>query len=224
MSTVRSSKQKSKRLATKISHKSLLDTADGLKARRCLVAALEQQMWFFGCDAACADGNLLVHYGFRRHRLEDHPGQSSSYHFLWRSGGDLSLPATQVDLHGWCAGLHPLGDHGAEGGFLYVRARNRVGWYDAPTPPVPGAYDEEPAARRAFRTLGRCPESGFCRAAMRFLTWVEEYESWLECTCGSDYRRRCFERAPLPWLPPAEARGWFARYRQAISRHVSFPS
>ena len=94
----------------------------GLRVRRLLVAAMEQQMWFFGCDAACADGNLLVRYGFRRYRQEVQPGESSSYRFLWRPPAARDTPPAQVDLHGWCAGLHPLGGSRMEGGFLYVRA------------------------------------------------------------------------------------------------------
>lgn len=168
-------------------------------------------MWFFGCDAACADGNLLVRYGFHRYREAEHPGDSSRYRLRWCPAAGTGLPDAQVDLHGWCAGLHPLGTHRMEGGFLYTRDRNRLGWYDAPAPPVPGDYDS-----RVFHTLGRRPETGFCQAAARFLAWVSEYENWIEGTCGPRYRSRCFERAPLPWLPPFEGRAWLASYRQHL--------
>ena len=190
----------------------------GLRVRRFFVAAMEQQMWFFGCDAACADSNLLVRYGFERSRCDDHRGDSSCYRFRWRPrkmGGD-AVDAS-VDLHGWCAGLQPLGAESREGGFLYVRARNRVGWYDAPEPPAPGDYDDLPDARRAFRALGRRPEPGFCRAAARFLDWLEEYEDWIKASHGFRYRQRCFERAPQPWLPPERGRAWLSDYRQALS-------
>ena len=100
----------------------------GLRVRRFLVAAMEQQMWFFGCDAACADGNLLVRYGFRRYRWENHRGESSCYRFHWHPEVGSHDPTALVDLHGWCAGLHPLGASREEGGFLYVRSGNRVGW------------------------------------------------------------------------------------------------
>ena len=200
----------------------------GLRVRRFLVAAMEQQMWFFGCDAACTNGNLLVRYGFRRDRPEGHRGKSSRYRFLWQPAAAhyrLAGPAAEpfrVDLHGWCAGIHPE-RHGGAGGFLYVRAGSRLGWYDAPEPPAPGEYDDDPAAVRAFRLLGRDPESGFRRAVSLFLGWVEEYESWVERTCGLDYRRRCHARAPLPWLPPSEARGWLARYRREITPGAANP-
>ena len=190
----------------------------GLRVRRSLVAAMEQQMWFFGCDAACANGNLLVRYGFHRHRPEDCRGKSSRYQFLWRraAGSTVAgpgLPDARVDLHGWCAGAHHCKE-AAQGGFLYVRGGNRVGWYNAPQPPAPAEYDDDPRARHSFRLLGRHPEPGFRRNAALFLAWIEEYESWIEMTCGPDYRRRCFQRAPLPWLTPAEGRAWLARYRQ----------
>lgn len=220
MAIVRSPNQKSKLLATSPGQKSVPTAAVGLRVRRGLVAAMEQQMWFFGCDAACADGNLLVRYGFQRYRQEVQPGESSSYSFFWRPPADKNMPVAQVDLHGWCAALHPLGSHRTEGGFLYVRARNRIGWYDAVAPPAPGEYDEQAAARQAFRSLGRSPEAGFCRAAARFLGWIEEYEGWIEAACGPGYRRRCFGRAPLPWLPPNEARDWLGRYCQEITRFV----
>ena len=190
---------------------------EGLRVRRALIAAMEQQMWFFGCDAACADGNLLVGYGFQRYRRDVHRGESSCYRFLWRPTTGGIVPSAHVDLHGWCAGLHPAGTCRHEGGFLYVRARNRLGWYDASEPPGPGDYDDDPTSRRAFCSLGRRPEPGFCRAAARFLSWMEHYEDWIGTTCGSSYRRRCFERAPLPWLPPEEGRAWLAGYRREIT-------
>lgn len=174
-------------------------------------------MRFFGCDAACADGNLLVRYGFQRYRRETHRGESNCYRFLWRSKTGEDAPPAQVELHGWCAGLHPLGSRCRDGGFLYVHARNRVGWYDAPEPPAPGDYGDNPVARHTFRPLGRSPEAGFRRAASRFFGWVEEYESWVEATCGPNYRGRCHQRAPLPWLPPTEARAWLAAYRHDLS-------
>ncbi len=137
----------------------------------------------------------------------------------------------QMSVHqnGWCAGLHPVGVSRHQGGFLYVRARNRVGWYDAPAPPAPGEYDDQPVACRAFCPLGRGPEPGFCRVAAWFLGWVEEYEGWIEAACGPGYRRRCFERAPLPWLPPGEGRAWLASYRQELpvdpaSHSVNLPA
>lgn len=189
---------------------------DGLRVRRFLVGAMEQQMWFFGCDAACADGNLLVRYGFARYRREQHRGESSCYRFLWCPDPGQTVPVAQVDLHGWCAGLHPVGPGSPAGGFLYLRARNRLGWYDAPAPPAPGDHEDDPAARRSFRVLGRCPEAGFRRSAAHFLGWLEHYERWIEAACGPRYRQRCFERAPQPWLPPSDGRRWLARYRQDL--------
>ena len=200
----------------------------GLRVRRFLVAAMEQQMWFFGCDTTCADGNLLVRYGFKRYRLKGHRGETSRYRFHWRrsarvaAGCHDAVEDALVDLHGWCAGLH-RGTCGGRGGFLYVRAGNRLGWYDAPQPPAPGEYDDDPDARGAFRLLGPRPERGFCRAAALFFAWVDDYESWIERTCGPDYRRRCHGRAPLPWLSPMEARGWLARYRQELSLATANP-
>ncbi len=204
-------------MATTSSGRIVPTGAAGLKVRRFLAGALEQQMWFFGCDAACADGNLLVRYGFGRYRRESHRGESSCYRFRWHPKTRRDAPAAVVDLHGWCAGLHPVGASRREGGFLYVRAGNRVGWYDAPEPPAPGSYDDLPTARRAFHALGRTPEPGFCRAAARFLDWLEGYESWIEDACGCRYRQRCFDQAPLPWLPPERGRAWLAEYRQELS-------
>ena len=200
----------------------------GLRARRHLVAAMEQQMWFFGCDAACADGNLLVRYGFQRYRSGEHRGESSCYRFHWHLPPGASSDCCDagdacVDLHGWCAGFHP-GARCGWGGFLYVRAGNRLGWYDAPQPPAPGEYDDHPRGRRNFHLLGRRPGPGFCRVAGLFFGWVEEYEDWIERICGPDYRRRCHQRAPLPWLPPLDARGWLARYCEALTLATASPT
>lgn len=198
--------------------------ACGLRNRRSLAEAMEQQMWLFGCDAACADGNLLLRYGFERHVPAQPRGRSSCYRFRWRAADDRGTttgsPARPlVNLHGWCAGLHTHESTG-EGGFLYIRAGNRLGWFDAPEPPLPGDYDDQPAARRALRLLGRDPESGFRRVAGLFLRWLEEYEDWIEASCGSNYRRRCFERAPMPWLRPEEGRAWLINYREALATPV----
>ncbi len=163
-----------------------------------------------------------MRYGFGRYRIEDHRGKSSRYRFHWNpssrsaTGRHTAVPAV-VDLHGWCAGIY-ADSPGGPSGFLYVRAGNRLGWYRAPQPPDPGEYDDDPQARRAFRVLGRHPELPFCRVTALFLDWAEEYEIWIERTCGPDYRRRCHERAPLPWLPPAEARDWLACYRADLAR------
>lgn len=191
----------------------------GLRVRRFLIAALEQQMWFFGCDSACADGNLLVRYGFSRFRTGQHRGVSSRYRLLWRPSAVSEAPASQIDLHGWCAGLHRL-DASCEAGFLYVRGGTRIGWYEASEPPDPGQYDDH-FAPGVFHLLGRRPEPGFCRAAALFFRWVEEYERWIDLTCGPGYRQRCFACAPQPWLAPRDGRSWLTRYRETCLAAVN---
>lgn len=191
----------------------------GLRVRRFLIGALEQQMWFFGCDAVGRNGNLLERHGFRRCR-QDHPrGRSSCYRCEWTldaASAALAQTATvTVELHGWCAGLHINGGP-HQSSFLYARAGNRLGWINVPEHPAPGEYDDCASVRRSFCLLGRRPDEGFQRTAGLFLRWMEHYEAWVDATCGIHYRQRCHEMAPLPWLPPVSGRAWLRAYRTAL--------
>ncbi len=76
----------------------------GLRVRRFLIDALEQQMWFFGCDATGRNGNLLERHGFHRCR-QDHPrGRSSCYRCEWAlnaaNASLMGVAAATVELHG----------------------------------------------------------------------------------------------------------------------------
>lgn len=193
--------------------------AAGLRVRRFLIDALEQQMWFFGCDAVGPNGSLLERHGFRRCRQDLPRGRSSCYRCEWAlnpTAAALVKTATAtVELHGWCAGLHLDGGPCA-GSFLYARAGNRVGWLNTREHPAPGDYDACANVRRSFSLLGCRPEPGFQRTAALFLLWMEEYERWVDDCCGVRHRERCHQLAPLPWLPPAQGRSWLREYREAL--------
>lgn len=135
-----------------------------------------------------------MRHGFSRFRPENTTGASSRY------GLDLAGGGGRIELHGWCAGLY-----GAEGGFIYVRAGERIAFYEAPCPPEPGGYGSD-----CLHAPGRRPQPRYGRACAAFLAWLLAYEDWTIATFGSRYRARCHQLAPRPWLPPAEARRWLA--------------
>lgn len=169
-----------------------------------LVRGLEQHLWFLGQDTLDLKHNLLVRYGFRRYRIRGHGG-SNRYKMKWRS--------RTVDLHSFCVGMYST----KHDGFLYVRAHDKAYAYLGKKAPLPGRY------RKTFLMLPSNKESKerFFKASCEFLEWLEEYESWVDATCGKSYRRRCYRLYHRKWLSPAKARTWFKKYRKLGSGTVN---
>ena len=162
-----------------------------------LSRGLEQWLWFLGLDVRHPEGNLLTRHGFRKFKPQRSKG-SSRYQREWH--GDL------IDLHSFFVGVYPKNADG----FIFIRARYQCFIYTAPHPPCPGNYPED------FIFTTNTDESirRFHAAAARFLGWLEEYEQWLDYTCGPDYRTSCYKAYHLKWQPPSKGRNWFSWFRE----------
>ena len=67
---------------------------------RDICARLQQEMFFWGCDAAYQEGNLLVQFGLARIARSHSGGEGSSrYRINWR-GGTVELPSGRKRVPG----------------------------------------------------------------------------------------------------------------------------
>ena len=166
--------------------------------RRSLVrdacGCLQQQMFFWGCDARHRSGNLLSGFGLMRiARTKNASEGSSRYRMDWGDG--------TVELHSFCAGWYPRSGDGV----VFIRNREHLYSCTGDEPLTPGAYEDERHRGTDADTMLQT-----CRP---LLEWVAEYEQWIETRTPGDYRRNCWMKllsrmGGRPWLPPAEAKTW----------------
>lgn len=178
-----------------------LDLAPGVVSVRGwlndLTVGLGQQMFFWGRDVV-QGVNLLVSHGFERQPSTGLQG-TSCYRLPWRGG--------LLELHGACAGWYPSDPE--QPGFLFVRSDKRCYAHHLSKPVVPGRYDHDDLrAGKAKPVL---------TAARVFVSWLADYEAWIDSEKGPEYRREChgmFARLPTSrtWLPPDLARQWWDRF------------
>lgn len=159
---------------------------------------MNQQIWCWGRDIECPDGNLLVHFGFQR--LEKPPGSNAASLYL------LDIPTTaRIVLRGF--GVF-YGDERWGGLFLH-----RYAWSPRLTPaasllsPAWNADDLPELHAPRDDDFERCQ-----RLLLGLVDWIHQYEVRIVETKGIDYRRQSL----LPWKPkrgvviPAEelSRAW----------------
>lgn len=190
--------------------------------RRFAERMLGQQLWCWGRDIKFEGGNLLMQYGFRRHRAGAGKAGSTCYRFdsdsrhicLWgfgiffglrESGG---LYVSRFDYRPLWANLESLalGIHRAADLPPFSRPRNRGEWR---------------RAHRVFRAM---------------LAWIASYEGWVIREAGQVYRRQCVrdwlypvvrgDRMPAAWRA-LRGRGWDRRpdkWRTTLRRLCSDPT
>ena len=161
-----------------------------------LTRGLEQWLWFLGVDTRNPEGNLLVRNGFRKFKPPRTKG-SSRYQRKWR--GNL------IDLHSFFVGIYPE----RADGFIFIRARNQCFLFTDNQPPCPGDYPEDCIISADTDELTH----RFHTAASTFLSWLEEYEQWVDFTYGTNYRADCYDAYHLKWQPPTIGRNWFNCFR-----------
>ena len=167
---------------------------------RDLSGMLIQQMFFWGCDAQHAGGNLLVRLGGQRLAREQQCGEGSSrYRFNWQAG--------TVELHSFCAGWYPR--DAAASGVIFIRGRERLFECAGATPLTPGEYEEG-----RFRFANAEEMLVLCGP---LLSWLLDYEAQVESATRPGYRDRCFALyrqhvQSKPWLPPANAVAWLGDF------------
>jgi hypothetical protein len=146
-------------------------------------ALLHQQMWCWGCDIRHTEGNVLLRYTFTRQRPPDPALGSSRYTLCSEQGQHITLWGFGV----WYART--------EVGGLFLR-RNAFS-------PRLTCTIEPPASIWCVTHLpALCvpttPEEGQATHILlsSLLSWISDYEQWIQETLGTDYRRRCLKEWP----------------------------
>jgi len=145
---------------------------------------MEQQVWCWGRDVEYPNGNLLMRFGFERHRDRSTDDRSTCYRLdrdqlhvsLWGFGmffGRRDLGGLYIDRFQFCPKWAPveslsLAIHWPDELPAFARPRGRSQWQ---------------RARKLWKSS---------------LLWMANYETWVHSTVGLDYRRECVEH----WLRP----------------------
>lgn len=146
---------------------------------------LEQQMWCFGCDIRRVEGNLLLEYGFTRHRPPE--GKQGHSCYIFRPEADC-----QIGL--WGSGLF-YGD--AQLGGLFLKRYDFQPKLTAlPHLSPSGIAEAKPPAAHKPQT----PAEADCAAnlASAALRWLSQYEAWVQANVGVSYRQDCIANWPKP--------------------------
>lgn len=160
---------------------------------RDLSAALIQQMFYWGMDAAHSGGNVFEKRGFRRSASAGLKG-TSCYSLPWQGGG--------IFLHGACVGWFPPEN---EGGFLFIRPLGRCHIWKGGDLPVPGKWPRD--------LLAPVNPADHVSAFAPFLSWLLDHEEMIRREMGDTYRAACqrkYRSLPKssPWLAPADGEAW----------------
>lgn len=145
---------------------------------------MEQQVWCWGRDVENPDGNVLMRFGFERHRDGSSDVRSTCYRLdrdqlhvsLWGFGmffGRRDLGGLYLDRFDFCPTWAPveslsLAIHWPGELPVFARPRGRSQWQ---------------RARKLWKLS---------------LLWIADYETWVRDEVGLAYRRECVES----WLRP----------------------
>ncbi len=145
---------------------------------------LAQQLWCWGRDIEYSNGNLLMRFGFERHRDRETEDRSTCYRLdrerlhvsLWGFGmffGRRELGGLFLDRFGFCPDWAPI-----ESLALAIH------WPDElPVFARPHGQEQWRRARELWESM---------------LLWIADYEKWVFDTAGIAYRRACV----ASWLRP----------------------
>jgi hypothetical protein len=160
-----------------------LTSAELLTEAACRTASLllDQQMWCFGQDIRNPEGNVLLRFGFQRHRHPDSVGSSSVYVLT-------PYPSSQLVL--WGFGLF-YGQGTCGGMFLKRYQFNPVWTLHAQLPQVVWEPSEFPELQPATTPQER---QSIHRLLLGAVRWITGYELWVHETYGPNYRRQCLRQ------------------------------
>lgn len=164
---------------------------------RDLSAALVQQMFYWGMDAAHPGGNVFQKRGFRKSPSLGLKG-TSCYSLPWQGG--------EIFLHGACVGWFP---EGKKGGFLFIRRTGKCHIWMGTELPVPGEWP--------LASLAPVSVKEHATAITTFLSWLLEHEENVRREMGEAYRAACHRKyRSLPksrqWLAPADGEAWLRMF------------
>lgn len=149
---------------------------------------MSQQVWCWGRDVQCPEGNLLMRYGFKRHRDNDEADRSTCYRWdqdelhvcLWGFGmffGSRELGGLYLDRFDFCPAWAPV-----ESLSLDIHWPNELPVFTRPR----GAAQWQ-RARKLWK---------------QSLLWIASYESWVRKSVGIRYRRHCVDTWLRPFVRP----------------------
>jgi hypothetical protein len=164
---------------------------------RDLSAALIQQMFYWGMDAAHSGGNVFQKRGFRKSASTGLKG-TSCYSLPWQGG--------EIFLHGACVGWFPAGN---DGGFLFIRPSGRCHIWKGGDLPVPGKWPRD--------SLAPVNPADHVSAFAPFLSWLLDHEETIRREMGEAYRAACHRKyrslpKSSPWLAPADGEAWLRMF------------
>jgi len=149
---------------------------------------MSQQVWCWGRDVECPDGNLLMRFGFERYRDNDTAVRSTCYRL------------DQGELHVCLWGFGMFFGSRQLGGLYLNRFDFIPSWAPVESVSLAGhSPDELPAFTRARG------ESQWHRAHKLWkqsLLWIAGYESWVRKNVGICYRRHCVDTWLQPFVRP----------------------
>jgi hypothetical protein len=153
---------------------------------------LDQQMWCFGQDVRYPEGNLLLHFGFERHRQPVDASKGS----LSRNSAYVLRPSRDCEIVLWGFGIF-FGQIGTGAIFLRRFAFSpswttmprlpAIVWSPEHLPPLglPVTRSERGQARRLLKATA---------------LWLAGYERWVHRTAGIEYRRQCLRDWQRPGI------------------------
>ncbi|MFV0444258.1 MAG: hypothetical protein ACK5Q5_11875 [Planctomycetaceae bacterium] len=158
------------------------------RVRRFAERLFSQQLWFWGRDIVHPAGNLLLEYGFTRHRP---PGGRRDGSTCYR----LDVDGRHIALWGFGAfyGERRLGG-------LYVNRHRFMPRWGMVESLALGVHspDDLPSLDRP-RSLKHWKQAH--RLCRRLMVWMADYETWIRRRLGSEFRERCLSQ----WLDPCVA-------------------
>lgn len=183
---------------------------------------LHQQCWCWGCDIRRAEGNLLLEYGFEKHRPPDDAEGSSAYRLdLSCFAPSLSAPALDVSH------VEKRVRSVVLWGFGFFYADSRLGGIFIQrykfTPKLTRAIElPMPLWKAAQLPAHDIPRTRHARQrALRLLvgacTFIEAYERWVLGVVGLAYRRRCLAEFKHTIHTPEETIAEWRRLREACA-------
>ena len=145
---------------------------------------LEQQVWCWGRDVERRDGNLLMEFGFERHRDSEGYDRSTCYRL------------DQDDIHVCLWGFGMFFGNRRLGGLYLDRFDFRPVWAPIESLSLDVHWPEDlpdfarPRGMQQWRKARELWKES--------LMWIADYEGWIRDAVGLDYRRECVET----WLRP----------------------
>ncbi|MBL8170960.1 MAG: hypothetical protein JNJ50_22575 [Acidobacteria bacterium] len=172
--------------------------------RQAGAALMHQQCWLWGQDVKRPQENVLLDYGFTRHRAPETECNRGC------TGYELLLPDGRAIVL-WGFGLF-LGDRDL-GGMYVKRYGFSPKWLKESRLSLPIWQSEQLPKMRNARTPNE--RRRLLTLLVTALQWISQYEAWVIESRGLAYRRRCLAEWNTTIIPADQAVGrWQALQRE----------